>query len=778
MLFLKPPFHIIEGVAVFADHANERQFYYLPAMPRLTTVRDPALGVDVPQIQLLKFRGSAGTGGFLSFEVNLGVDQDRLDAVAAELRRLFRLDDPPILAPAVLEDGTVRLMILGQESPAAPAGGAGGTGGPRPAPPAEPPRFVVKIEHAAKPALYGDNQAIFSVSLDQDGVQLVEDSLKGEMLPIGVIYALDFYALRPAFTVKVTADWDRVQKHFDESFKVDTIIFSSQIDKVVDELVESQAVLIEVDSFLPEGEDAGSWVGRRDQALNDFKDMVLDNFFKPSLEPIREEKDGWDRFADTTERLALLAATGGWAGVASFSYTKRDITRIDRKRLNLVMTERVTVKRSIYPQAHLKGLGRLLRAPGVDLARFVRAVTLDDPWFKKRQVKAHALVNFDNDNVDSVNVTATYGGIPQTMRLTKAEPSAAREWLSVLDNGAMRRPVEYEYRVNFRDVDTAERPGVLTAVLDPDGKKLATVGDEFDLSPRAAGLYYQDDIVFGADALPWERYPSVAVEVLYDDPDNGVRLAETFLLNKSKPEAVWKRFRRNPVRDSYQVKVTYLAVDHRDVVFPWQPTTQERFIIRNPRPSKQRTLQVLPQVNWALVAVVFVELRYVDEANGVDEQQTLSFFDNPQDRGPKTFTASIADGTDQMLVRYTATILLKDNRAITVPPSATAGTIVAFRTDTLGHRIVAVRPGDADFAARGLVRIEAQLAYTDPESGLNFQDRFTFLSSKDSRFFEYDYAAAERNAYTCTVTFVMANGLVQERELGRLNGDRLILPTT
>ena len=42
MLFLKPPFHLIEGVAVFADHANERQFYFLPAMPRLTTVREEA----------------------------------------------------------------------------------------------------------------------------------------------------------------------------------------------------------------------------------------------------------------------------------------------------------------------------------------------------------------------------------------------------------------------------------------------------------------------------------------------------------------------------------------------------------------------------------------------------------------------------------------------------------------------------------------------------------------------------------------------------------------
>ncbi len=116
-------------------------------------------------------------------------------------------------------------------------------------------------------------------------MQLIEASLlEGELLPVGVrIYTLDFFALRPAFSVKVTADWDRVQTHFEESFSADVLFVSTQIDEVVDKLVEDQVVLIEVDSFLPEGEDAGSWVGRRDQALNDFKDMVLETFFKPSL---------------------------------------------------------------------------------------------------------------------------------------------------------------------------------------------------------------------------------------------------------------------------------------------------------------------------------------------------------------------------------------------------------------------------------------------------------------------------------------------------------------
>jgi len=339
MLFLKPPYYIIEGAAVYSDHANPRQFYYMPAMPKLSTVFDPTVGpngAQIPQISLIKFRDVAAQGGgFLTFTVDLGIDQDRLDTIAAEYKRLAQLRDNPIPAPVQLESGTVQLMILGETTPAPPT-----TGQPPAQPSDDDRRFVLKINppYASKPALYGDNPAIFSVQLDQDGVQLVEQTLfAAELMPIGVIYSLDFFALRPAYTVSVTADWNRVQTHFDESFNLDILFSSVQIDKVVDKLVEDRVIKIDVDSFLPEGEDGGSWVGRRDQAINDFKDMVIKSCFTPSIEPIKEEEDGWDKFLHTVDHLALLGAVGGGAESAKFTYAKRDLTRIDQKTMNLTM---------------------------------------------------------------------------------------------------------------------------------------------------------------------------------------------------------------------------------------------------------------------------------------------------------------------------------------------------------------------------------------------------------------------------------------------------------
>ena len=765
MLYLKPPFHLINGVAVFADHANERQFYYLPAMPHLSTVPEvTAAGttIDVPQIQLLKFRGGAGNGGFLTFQVNLGIPASARADIEMELKRLFRLRDQPILAPVILESGLVELIILGHAS----------------TPDGQPllddeqrPRFVMRPPKVSKPALYGNNEAIFSVELDQEGVQLIENSLiHSELMPIGVVYSLDFLALRPAFSVRITADWERLQTHFEENFSTQIVFATTEISTVVDKLIEDQVVNIEVDSFLPEGEDAGSWVGRRDQAINDFKDMVLQNFFKPSLEPLKEEEDGWDKATTLAQDLSTLAVTGGWGAIAKFSYVKKDITRLDRKSANLTMNERVTVKRSIYPQATLKGLGRMVRQvqSTIGLSRFIQEVTLDDEWFQKRALTAHSLVDFANDKVESVNLTLTYNNQPRTIRLTQDKATGESAWNSVMNGTVMSRPVEYQYQVNFRGVDTAERPGIIASPA------MTTSGDQFEVSPRAEGLYFVDDIQVGATVLPWDRYPQVAVDVRYRDRARGIDLAETFLLSKDKPEFTWKRFRLDPTLRNYEVRTTFLAANHQDIVYDWRTTDQERLIIRDPHPLR-RTLQLAPAVDWRLVSMIFVELRYLDIRHGVDEQQTLTFFDTPQDRVPKTFGINLVDGNHR-LVSYQPTFVLKDNRTIVVPPSMTTGSTIILRSDMAGHRVVTVAPPEVDFAAQGIMRMEAQLAYEDNDAGLAFADKFTMSSARDVSFFEFDYVSPQRASYSCMSTLVLANGLVVERDLGRLTGERVTLP--
>src|SRR5437763_7283023 len=112
MLYLNPPYFLINGVSIFPDHVDPLQFYYLPMMPHLTMVKDSS-GKLLPQIQLIEYEGAAGTGGFINFDVNLGLDDDALAEVRQELKRQANLADDPRLSPVTFVDGTVKLLILG-----------------------------------------------------------------------------------------------------------------------------------------------------------------------------------------------------------------------------------------------------------------------------------------------------------------------------------------------------------------------------------------------------------------------------------------------------------------------------------------------------------------------------------------------------------------------------------------------------------------------------------------------------------------------------------------
>src|SRR5437016_3151274 len=378
MIYLNPPFPIINGVSVLPDHQDPNWFYYMPLAPRLTQLPDPATGQGVPQIQLLKFRGAAGNGGFLNFDCNIGIDGKQLDDVADELRSTLHLRDKPKLGPLPLVAGTVRLLLLGASTPEPPApgtkpSGSGSSGSSSSTAAASPaaagPKFVTRIDQAAHPALYGDNQATFSVSLDAPGVTVLEQALQGEMAPMGIVYSLDFLALRPAYNVHLHIDWDRVQKSMDEQFGADFLFISTQIDTAVDKLIESRVIQMDVDTFVPEGEDNTGVISSRDRAVQEVRDMITNAFFQPSIDPAKPQEDGWDKAARFAGKMSALAATGGWGGIGSFSYKKTDYTRIDKKMLDVNMRERTTVRRSIYPQGHLTGLFKVLRDQHLDLNR-------------------------------------------------------------------------------------------------------------------------------------------------------------------------------------------------------------------------------------------------------------------------------------------------------------------------------------------------------------------------------------------------------------------------
>ena len=753
MLYLNPPYHVVNGISLLPDHVDPLQFYFLPLAPHLTMLTDSATGQRIPQLQVIMYAGSTAAGGFLNFDCNLGVTDEELEAVREELRDRAQLRDVPKLTPVPFVDGSVRMMLLGKESPPPPDAekpkGQAGT----PPPAATGPQFVTKISHYAKPSLYGDNQAAFSVQLDPEGVTILEQAIKGELSPIGVVYGLTYVALRPAYNVRVSIDWNRVQTHVAESSGVNTIFYSQEIDDVVDELVEDRVIVVEADTFIAEGDGSDDVFARRDEALDEVREMITETFFEPSLDPIQDAGKGG--FADTLKRTSQLAATGGQG--AMFTRRSVDITRIDQKSLNVSFSERTAVLRSIYPQGHLSGLLRVLEQEHLDVKRFIMRVGLDHAFFKRRTVRVLPYVDFDAlgdpDQVQSINVSLTYQGETKNVIVDRAHPGEqVVEWGSVLDGDVMRKDVEVGYTVNFAPT-SAGRPAALTKA------RAVTRGDAVTIAPRG-DLYEVRPIVVNCIDFPWSTYGTVELECGYDDPAAGIHVGGQFVLtSETVQQFTWPVFSLDPALRTVRYRLTYHGRDGRDVDTGWRETDEDTIRVVDPYPRKRRVAVVVTQAMFQAVERVFVDFSYEDAEHGVLKEESFEF--NATDAATKTFVVELVDPAKRQ-VRFKATFIMLNGSTVEVPASDTLQERIYLRPDMRGHRTVLMRCEPLEFALKGLREIVVDAQYSDDTAKLSFADKVRFTKPTDIGEFEFEYVDGTKDTYSYRITRQYTNGLARE----------------
>ena len=736
MLYEAPPFYMINGVSIMPDHANKQQYYYMPLAPRFVTRKDG--DIDVPQMLIVKYRSATRTGGFADFDVQLNMTDEELQAVRQELQRLAGLDELPNLSPVPLVDGNVKLMLFGRMS------------GDTPDP--SDPGFVRSIHHSAKPALYGDNRAAFSVELDDRGITILDQAMRGEMAPIGVVYGLDYLALRPAYHVKLKIDWDRVQDFMDTTYGHESLFTDIQIQDSVDKLVEQRAIEFEADTFVPEDE-GGTVIERRDAAIARVRDMIKDAFFESSLNPLHQAPDGWDKAVDVIKEFSPRRVSP----LGVFSYKKTHYTRIDHKRLDVDFSERTTIKRTIYPQGHLSGLFRVF-GQGLDPQRLIISVDADDPWFKRRKVRVISRADFDGDPVRSMTATMTYGDVTKTVLLEKSKPEDAVEWPSTVREGLMIEPVSLKFEVDLKPADAGERPNKLVS------EAVQVLGEAVAIEPR--DLFSLEAIpILTLPNFPFDRYPQIDVQLVYDDPQHGIHQDDVVRITKEQPNATWQRFLVGESAGPIMAKLTYRAADHRDRDTPFAPLTRPQVDIADPFPQRLK-VTVVPALNFTQVDRAFVDFEYQDPDNGIDAQDSIEVV---HDQPVRPF---IVERVNPMLscVRYKCTILMKDSTVFEGPWSTTLSSRVFVRADLKGHRAVTLRAPE-DFTARGLESITIQARSKDEIAGLSFADRFDFRAPGASATFEFDFVDAASDAYELNVKRLFKNGLSAEQDWQRFDQD-------
>ena len=735
-----PPSYMVNGMTFLSDHEDRSHLYYQLLAPRFVTRRDGPL--DVPQVLLVKYRSSTRSGGLFEFDVDLTPDTEQLEDARVQLKRLAGLPELPTLAPLPVVDGSVSLTLLGSGS-----GGVGG--GP------DGPGFVRSIRHSDKPALSGGNRVAFSVEVDERGLGILEQAMLGELSPAGIVFRLDYDVLRPAYHVGLTIDWDRTQKLLDQSFGHEGLFTNVQIQNVVEQLIEDRVIVLDTESFVPEGDPTvGGALERRDAAVARVKDMITDAFFEGSIDPLHEPPDGWDRAAEMIKSFAPQR----FSPFGVFSYKQLDYTRIDSKRLDVDFTERITIRRSMYPQGHLAGLFRSIQQ-GVDRSKLMIDVSADLAFFERRRVTVTARTDFQQDPVRAITANLTYGGRTKTVALDADTPEGSVDWPSELGpQGQLLQPVDLSYEVELEPDDAGERPHRLVSEV------TQVTGEHANIQPR--DLFAEEDVpVLTLPGFPFDRYPQVDVQLRNDDPARGIRQDDLVRITKDSPSASWKRFLVGPPAGPVQAKLTYRAADQRDRELPFMALTRPQVDVADPFPQRL-VVTVVPVLDTGTVDRAFVDLRFQDLRNHQLVETALELVPGQQSA---RFVVDRIDPTVSK-VHYRVSVLMSDTTLFEGPWSTTLGQRIFVRADVRGHRAVTLR-APTDFDAQRLQRIEVQARASDELAGLQFEDRFDLTSASATAEFEFDFVDPARDAFELRVRRVFRNGLSVQGDWARFDSD-------
>jgi hypothetical protein len=255
---------------VGVDHADPNLWWHGPGPVALARGPDGQAAFTFIKYRPAVVQAGVKGGGFVMF----GTDLHLPDATRAKIRVQASGLSPgqAVLSPLPFDEGTVKCVALNLE-------GGGGTHA-QPAP-AGAFNAVEQILGATTPSLEGDETAIFSLTLSQEGATILDQAYHQGTGPIGVIYTFKYTAMRPALDVRITADFKRIYQKFSASLEGQYYFLKVGIDAAFEELVQDGAIKIEVTNFTGDqnASDKEKW------ALDFFKESLLKDWFEPTLTP-------------------------------------------------------------------------------------------------------------------------------------------------------------------------------------------------------------------------------------------------------------------------------------------------------------------------------------------------------------------------------------------------------------------------------------------------------------------------------------------------------------
>jgi hypothetical protein len=585
VLSFEGPSWSVDGIPVYADHQLRTQFY--------CGAPDPAIAVSGgrPMFDLLaylvdlKHSPLGGTripdqlgAGFLTLGVECALSPAQRAAIVTAIAARTGLAAAEIsLLPVPYHRGSVQVIALdAMSAPANPAA---------PMDPAHPvdgrPTFVEAVLGSVTPNFAGNLRSIFSLPLSQDGVTFLRSLYEQHATPVGIVYDLWLWGLRPSVQARVTADVATIYTHFGGGLGVGCGYFRAEVDAALDRLEQDGTIKVELTSQATGAEADKS----KELAMSLFKDSIVQQLFRPTA---------------PAAPPALVPGAPAKAQSALVTLTL-EVKRTDELRtVTYDFSERAPEERRHAPQAFLP-----LLLTEQQLAAAFHRVDLHDPFFDALDVlvTGPSPADFADLGIRQVTATVDYDGRREPL-VFRAD-SAGDKVFAATRGG--RPSLDYALDVTY-DLDRAD--GVAGDAFRYELPTRREVGRAVLLNPRADFGFL--DVELEPGRLP-DGLATLEVALSYEAA--GFSTASTFRLPGTGPNPHWRVRTRQRDLAPYRVACTW----HFDDGTSWtQPPYEATGRLLEPADpfGDRRTLLVRPNVTSPAITEVALEVSYVDTGNG------------------------------------------------------------------------------------------------------------------------------------------------------------------
>ncbi|MEM8808937.1 MAG: hypothetical protein AAGF01_23205 [Cyanobacteria bacterium P01_G01_bin.38] len=687
MLYLDAPIGPINGLMIYRDSEDPNLFHYVPERPRL------AMNEGVPEFVYLKYKRditdnpdfdeetqqSLG-GGFLAFTVDLGVDDDQIDDMRRELRKFA--DGEIKLVPIQFRKGSVRLSISKDAADAPDA-------------PADAPRglnFFEEVYGSSMPSLFGFNRATFSVVLSQEAATLFEVALRSGISPIAVIYKLEFLALRPAFNVRITADYRRIYNHLEAEFgargQIKVVSLAADIGVAFQKLRDEGSVKIEVKNFT----DDKDLRKQADDAFEWFQKELLKDFFESALEPpsfMKRSGSGGllgqlqnlfgalnsvqsnvsarpqrgtpttapataaspptsqsSGVQSTTESNRTAAAAGGGGarpsgadGVLSelspvqVAFSLKFYRQDELKHREFDYSMQAAVAQEIGPQGLFSTI-----VTGLDLDRAIQEVNLDDEFFKRLISTVSLGTDLESAGISTLAVNLEYPGVrPETAQPLHVDGFTFRPGETTPQTFTTwlndQKELDYRYRMDIHFKPDSPWTGKEAHVVSP---WIVTRDRQLTLNPLdQIGLF---DVELSLGDMDSEQIKQVQVELKYEDAVNQFETEKTVVLQPGQAGEHWQLRLSDPDQRTYQYRVTYFLAGNLQYQSEWE-TSQDPSLVINEPFRNTLDVRLIPSLPDDLIEAV-VDVTYQESDTGY-RRQVQEIFSPDTDDGLRRRSISV-----------------------------------------------------------------------------------------------------------------------------------------